>query len=73
MWDATVALHYQVTKMVGTLCARSPGIAIYQGATYTEINDRIVCYSSPSGSIMPNGSAGTIVCRLRVSGDHPML
>jgi glucose/arabinose dehydrogenase len=48
------------------------GIAIYKGAIYAEINDRIVRYSLPSGSILPTGPADTIVSGLPLSGDHPM-
>jgi glucose/arabinose dehydrogenase/mono/diheme cytochrome c family protein len=48
------------------------GIGMYKGAIYAEINDRIVRYSFPSGSILPSGSADTIVDGLPLSGDHPM-
>jgi glucose/arabinose dehydrogenase/mono/diheme cytochrome c family protein len=52
--------------------AGGTGIGMYQGAIYAEINDRIVRYSLPSGSIVPSGSAGTIVSGLPLGGDHPM-
>ena len=48
------------------------GISMYKGAIYAEINDRIVRYSLPAGSIAPTGSADTIVSGLPLSGDHPM-
>jgi len=48
------------------------GIGIYKGAIYAEINDRIVRYSLPAGSIAPSGSADTIVSGLPLGGDHPM-
>ncbi len=48
------------------------GIGIYKGAIYAEINDRIVRYSLAAGSILPSGSADTIVSGLPLSGDHPM-
>jgi glucose/arabinose dehydrogenase len=48
------------------------GIGMYKGAIYAEINDRIVRYSLPAGSIAPSGAAETIVSGLPVSGDHPM-
>jgi glucose/arabinose dehydrogenase/cytochrome c5 len=48
------------------------GIGIYKGSIYAEVNDRIVRYSLPSGSIVPNGSAETIVSGLPLGGDHPM-
>jgi glucose/arabinose dehydrogenase/mono/diheme cytochrome c family protein len=48
------------------------GIGMYKGAIYAEINDRIVRYSLPAGSIVPSGSADTIVSGLPLGGDHPM-
>jgi glucose/arabinose dehydrogenase/cytochrome c5 len=52
--------------------AGGTGIGIYKGSIYAEVNDRIVRYSLPSGSIVPNGSAETIVSGLPLGGDHPM-
>jgi len=52
--------------------AGGTGIGMYKGAIYAEINDRIVRYSLPAGSIVPSGSADTIVSRLPLGGDHPM-
>src|SRR6266481_2574563 len=52
--------------------AGGTGIGVYKGAIYAEINDRIVRYSLPAGSIVPSGSADTIVSRLPLGGDHPM-
>jgi len=52
--------------------AGGTGIGMYKGAIYAEINDRIVRYSLPSGSIVPSGSAETIVSGLPLGGDHPM-
>jgi glucose/arabinose dehydrogenase/cytochrome c5 len=48
------------------------GIGMYKGAIYAEINDRIVRYSLRAGSIVPGGSADTIVSGLPLGGDHPM-
>jgi glucose/arabinose dehydrogenase/mono/diheme cytochrome c family protein len=48
------------------------GIGIYKGSIYAEINDRIVRYSLPAGSIVPSGSADNIVSGLPLGGDHPM-
>jgi glucose/arabinose dehydrogenase/mono/diheme cytochrome c family protein len=39
---------------------------------FAEINDKIVRYTLPAGSIVPQGSAATIVSGLPLSGDHPM-
>src|SRR5882724_6202282 len=52
--------------------AGGTGIGMYKGSIYAEINDRIVRYSLPSGSIVPSGSADTIVSGLPLGGDHPM-
>jgi glucose/arabinose dehydrogenase len=52
--------------------AGGTGIGIYKGSIYAENNDRILRYSLPAGSIVPSGSADTIVSGLPLSGDHPM-
>ena len=52
--------------------AGGTGIGMYKGSIYAEINDRIVRYSLPSGSIVPSPSADTIVSGLPLGGDHPM-
>jgi glucose/arabinose dehydrogenase/mono/diheme cytochrome c family protein len=52
--------------------AGGTGIGIYKGSIYAEINDRIVRYSLPAGSITPSGSGETIVSGLPLGGDHPM-
>jgi glucose/arabinose dehydrogenase/mono/diheme cytochrome c family protein len=48
------------------------GIGMYDGAIYAENNDRILRYSLSKNSIVPGGSADTIVSGLPLSGDHPM-
>jgi len=52
--------------------AGGTGIGIYKGSIYAESNDRIVRYSLPASSIVPGGSADTIVSGLPMGGDHPM-
>jgi glucose/arabinose dehydrogenase/mono/diheme cytochrome c family protein len=52
--------------------AGGTGIGMYKGSIYVEINDRIVRYSLPAGSIVPSSSAETIVSGLPLGGDHPM-
>ncbi len=52
--------------------AGGTGIGFYEGSIYAEINDRIVRYSLPAGSIVPSGPADTIVSELPLGGDHPM-
>ena len=48
------------------------GVGLYQGAVYAEVNDRIVRYALPAGSIVPHGAPETIVSGLPLGGDHPM-
>ena len=52
--------------------AGGTGIALYHGSLYAEINDRIVRYEIPAGSIVPTGPAVTVVSGLPLGGDHPM-
>jgi glucose/arabinose dehydrogenase/mono/diheme cytochrome c family protein len=52
--------------------AGGTGIGIYQGALYAEINDKIVRYALPEGTIAPSGRSETIVSGLPLGGDHPM-
>jgi len=48
------------------------GIDMYKGSIYAEINERIVRYSLPAGSIVPRDPPDTIVSGLPLGGDHPM-
>lgn len=48
------------------------GIALYKGALYAEMNDRILRYALTEGSIVPAGKPDVIVSGLPLSGDHPM-
>ena len=52
--------------------AGGTGIGMYKASLYAEINDRIVRYALPAGSIIPSGSADTTVSGLPLGGDHPM-
>jgi glucose/arabinose dehydrogenase/mono/diheme cytochrome c family protein len=53
--------------------AGGTGIALYKGAIYAEINDRIVRYELTAGSIVPQGPVSpTVVSGLPLGGDHPM-
>jgi glucose/arabinose dehydrogenase/mono/diheme cytochrome c family protein len=51
--------------------AGGTGIALYKGALYAEINDRIVRYPL-AGSVVPKDPATTVVTGLPLGGDHPM-
>jgi glucose/arabinose dehydrogenase len=59
-------------ETVQTGGAGGTGIALYKGALYVEINDKIVRYALPSGSIVPTGPAEVIVSGMPLGGDHPM-
>jgi glucose/arabinose dehydrogenase/mono/diheme cytochrome c family protein len=59
-------------ETVQTGGAGGTGIGLYKGSIYAEINDRIVRYSLPAGSIVPKDPAVTIVSKLPLGGDHPM-
>ncbi len=59
-------------ETVQTGGAGGTGIGLYKGWVYAEINDRIVRYSLPADSIVPNSPPDTIVSGLPLGGDHPM-
>jgi glucose/arabinose dehydrogenase/mono/diheme cytochrome c family protein len=74
--DTTGAGKADVTQRFGETVkdggAGGTGIGLYNGALYAEINDRIVRYTLPAGSIVPQGAPQTIVSGLPLGGDHPM-
>jgi glucose/arabinose dehydrogenase/mono/diheme cytochrome c family protein len=59
-------------ETVQTGGAGGTGIGLYKDWIYAEINDRIVRYALPAGSIVPRDAPETIVSGLPLSGDHPM-
>jgi glucose/arabinose dehydrogenase/cytochrome c5 len=67
---ANVAERFGETVQSGG--AGGTGIAIYEGAIYAEINDRIARYSLTGGSIAPKVAGVTILSGLPLAGDHPM-
>src|SRR5260370_23217445 len=52
--------------------AGGTGIGLYKGWIYAEINDRIVGYFLPAGSILPAASPDPIVSGFPLSADPPM-
>jgi glucose/arabinose dehydrogenase/mono/diheme cytochrome c family protein len=52
--------------------AGGTGIALYRGAIFAEINDRIVKYALPPDALVARDPAVTIVSGLPLGGDHPM-
>jgi glucose/arabinose dehydrogenase len=67
---ADVNVRFGETRDQGS--AGGTGIALYNGALYAEVNDRIVRYALAAGSIVPNGPPEVIVSGLPLTGDHPM-
>jgi glucose/arabinose dehydrogenase/cytochrome c5 len=74
--DSTSAGKADVNERFGETVqsggAGGTGIGWYKSSVYAEINDRIVRYSLPAGSIVPHDPADTIVSGLPLGGDHPM-
>jgi glucose/arabinose dehydrogenase/mono/diheme cytochrome c family protein len=52
--------------------AGGTGIGLHDDALYAEINDKIVRYALPAGSIVPTSPSVPIVTGLPLRGDHPM-
>lgn len=67
---ANVNVRFGDTAQTGS--AGGTGIGFYNGALYAEMNDRIVRYALPAGSIVPTGRPDVIVSGLPLTGDHPM-
>jgi glucose/arabinose dehydrogenase len=67
---ADVGVRFGETREQGS--AGGTGIALYNGALYAEVNDRIVRYALPEGSITPSAAPDVIVSGLPITGDHPM-
>jgi glucose/arabinose dehydrogenase/cytochrome c5 len=67
---ADVNIRFGETREQGS--AGGTGIALYQGALYAEVNDRIVRYALPEGAITPSAPPDVIVSGLPITGDHPM-
>jgi glucose/arabinose dehydrogenase/mono/diheme cytochrome c family protein len=67
---ADVNVRFGETREQGS--AGGTGIALYDGGLLAEVNDRIVRYALPTGTIAPSGPPETIVSGLPLTGDHPM-
>jgi glucose/arabinose dehydrogenase/mono/diheme cytochrome c family protein len=67
---ADVVSRFGETKAQGS--AGGTGVALYNGALYAEVNDRIVRYRLPGTGVAPTDPPETIVSRLPLTGDHPM-
>src|SRR5712675_1509483 len=67
---ADVNIRFGDTRATGS--AGGTGIALYNGALYAEVNDRILRYALPSSGIAPTAAPEVIVSGLPLTGDHPM-
>jgi glucose/arabinose dehydrogenase/mono/diheme cytochrome c family protein len=67
---ADVIERFGETSQTGAM--GGTGIALYKGSLYAELNDRIVRYALPAGSIVPQGPSTTVVSGLPLTGDHNM-
>ena len=67
---ATVTQRFGETVQTGG--AGGTGIGLYKGALYVEINDKIVRYAMPAGSIVPTGPSEVILSGMPLEGNHPM-
>jgi glucose/arabinose dehydrogenase/mono/diheme cytochrome c family protein len=67
---ADVNIRFGQTVADGS--AGGTGIALYDGALYAEVNDRIVRYALPAGTVAPTAAPEVIVSGLPLTGDHPM-
>lgn len=74
--DTTGSGKADVTQRFGETVqsggAGGTGIGLFGGALYAEIDDKIVRYTLPAGSIVPQDPPVTIVSGLPLGGDHPM-
>ncbi len=52
--------------------AGGTGIALYKGALYAEMNDRILRFPLKEGEIAPSAAPQVVVSGLPLTGDHPM-
>jgi glucose/arabinose dehydrogenase/mono/diheme cytochrome c family protein len=68
----TAHLNQRFGDTVQSGGAGGTGIALYKGGLFAEINDKIVRYPLPAGSLVPTGASVPVVTGLPLSGDHPM-
>ena len=67
---ADVIQRFGPDKSAGA--AGGTGIALYNGALYAELNDKIVRYPRAPGEIAPAGEPQTVLSGMPLTGDHPM-
>jgi glucose/arabinose dehydrogenase/mono/diheme cytochrome c family protein len=67
---ADVIRRFGDSKQSGS--AGGTGIALYRGALFAEVDDRIVRYALPTTGLVPTEAPTVIVSGLPLTGDHPM-
>jgi glucose/arabinose dehydrogenase len=67
---ADVIKRFGPDKSAGA--AGGTGIALFNGALYAELNDKIVRYARAPGEIAPASKAETVLSGMPLTGDHPM-
>jgi len=67
---AAVIQRFGPDKSTGA--AGGTGVALYNGALYAELNDKIVRYVRTTGEIAPSSKAETVLSGMPLTGDHPM-
>jgi glucose/arabinose dehydrogenase len=67
---AAVIQRFGPDKSTGA--AGGTGVALYNGALYAELNDKIVRYVRTAGEIAPSSKAETVLSGMPLTGDHPM-
>src|SRR5271156_5263385 len=67
---ADVIQRFGPDKSAGA--AGGTGIALYNGAIYAELNDKIVRYARAAGETAPASKVETVLSGMPLTGDHPM-
>ncbi|MDB5411074.1 MAG: glucose/sorbosone dehydrogenase-like protein [Rhodospirillales bacterium] len=70
--DGMADVQTRIGESIAEGAAGGTGIALYKGALFAEVNDRIERYELPSGAIAPSGKPEVVVSGLPLTGDHPM-
>ena len=70
--DGRADVNIRFGESIQSGSAGGTGIALYNGALFAEVDDRIVRYPLPEGVIAPTGAPEVIVSGLPLTGDHPM-
>src|SRR5258708_33079467 len=66
---ADVVKRFGESKAEGS--AGGTGIALYQGAIFAEVNDRIMRYAAATNAIGPSGTGEGIISGLPLTREHP--